>query len=72
MLTRVLKDSLTGSSKTTMIANVSPANSCIEHTLNSLRYADRVKDIRNPNARPAQEDPMLVRTAKNSEIIELN
>jgi hypothetical protein len=72
MLTRVLKDSLTGSSKTTMIANVSPANSCTEHTLNSLRYAERVKEMRNPNSRPNVEDPMLVRNAKNSEIIELN
>ena len=72
MLTRVLKDSLTGSSKTTMIANVSPANSCTEHTLNSLRYADRVKEMRNPNSRPNVEDPMLVRSAQHSEIIELN
>lgn len=63
MLTRVLKDSLTGTSKTTMIANVSPANSCTEHTLNSLRYADRVKEMRNPNSRPNGEDAMLVRTA---------
>lgn len=29
-----------------MIANVSPANSCVEHTLNTLRYADRVKEIK--------------------------
>ena len=73
MLTRVLKDSLTGTSKTTMIANVSPANSCTEHTLNSLRYADRVKEMRNPNSRPNGEDVMgLVRSDKNSEIIELN
>jgi len=72
MLTRVLKDSLTGSSKTTMIANVSPADSCTEHTLNSLRYADRVKEMRNPGTKANQEDPMLVRSAKHSEIIELN
>jgi kinesin family member 2/24 len=72
MLTRVLKDSLTGNSKTTMIANVSPANSCTEHTLNSLRYADRVKEMRNPNSRPNGEDAMLVRTAQHSEIIEIN
>jgi hypothetical protein len=41
-----LKDSFTGNSKTTMIANVSPANSCCEHTLNTLRYADRVKELK--------------------------
>ena len=29
-----------------MIANVSPANSCVEHTLNTLRYADRVKEMK--------------------------
>lgn len=55
-----------------MIANVSPADSCTEHTLNSLRYADRVKEMRNPGTKANQEDPMLVRSAKHSEIIELN
>tara|TARA_B110000285_G_C15116439_1_gene614390 strand:+ start:1267 stop:1449 length:183 start_codon:yes stop_codon:yes gene_type:complete len=30
-----------------MIANVSPAGSCVEHTLNTLRYADRVKEMKN-------------------------
>ena len=29
-----------------MIANVSPSNSCTEHTLNTLRYADRVKEMK--------------------------
>ena len=29
-----------------MIANVSPANACTEHTLNTLRYADRVKEMK--------------------------
>jgi len=29
-----------------MIANVSPAASCCEHTLNTLRYADRVKELK--------------------------
>ena len=49
-LTQVLKDSFVGSSKTVMIANVSPANSCTEHTLNSLRYADRVKEMKDGNS----------------------
>lgn len=48
-LTQVLKDSFTGNSKTTMIANVSPANGSVEHTLNTLRYADRVKELKKGN-----------------------
>ena len=30
-----------------MIANISPASSCCEHTLNTLRYADRVKELKS-------------------------
>jgi len=29
-----------------MIANISPANSCCENTLNTIRYADRVKELK--------------------------
>lgn len=44
-LTLVLKDSFTrSSSRTVMIANVSPAASSADHTQNTLRYADRVKE----------------------------
>jgi hypothetical protein len=44
-LTLVLKDCFTSSRAwTTMIATVSPASSSIDHTLNTLRYADRVKE----------------------------
>jgi kinesin family protein 2/24 len=43
--TLVLKDSFMGNCKTLMIANVSPPASCCEHTLNTLRYADRVKEL---------------------------
>jgi kinesin family protein 2/24 len=46
-LTLVLKDSfISPDSRTVMIANVSPAASNCEHTLNTLRYADRVKELR--------------------------
>lgn len=43
-LTAVLRDSFVGeTARTVMIANISPTSSCVEHTLNTLRYADRVK-----------------------------
>ena len=44
-LTLVLKDSFTSkTSKTVMIATVSPAASSADHTMNTLRYADRIKE----------------------------
>ena len=47
-LTLVLRDSFIGNCLTLMIANISPCLSCSEHTLNTLRYADRVKELRKP------------------------
>eukprot|EP00667_Euglena_gracilis_P010948 EG_transcript_11173 len=47
-LTSVLKDSFTGRSRAVMIACVSPASSNCEHTLNTLRYAYRVKELKEP------------------------
>jgi kinesin family member 2/24 len=40
-----------------MIANVSPANSCCEHTLNTLRYADRVKELKKDAQGPSNGAP---------------
>ena len=45
-LTLVLRDSFIGNCITLMIANISPCLSCSENTLNTLRYADRVKELR--------------------------
>eukprot|EP01001_Neometanema_parovale_P007927 NODE_420_length_2516_cov_42.893021_g399_i0.p1 GENE.NODE_420_length_2516_cov_42.893021_g399_i0~~NODE_420_length_2516_cov_42.893021_g399_i0.p1 ORF type:complete len:724 (+),score=202.64 NODE_420_length_2516_cov_42.893021_g399_i0:55-2172(+) len=45
-LTEVLRDSFVGNCRTVMIANISPASSSCEHTLNTLRYADRVKEMK--------------------------
>lgn len=46
-LTEVLRDSFVGKeARTVMIANISPNSTSVEHTLNTLRYADRVKELR--------------------------
>jgi len=49
-LTEVLRDSFLGDSRTVMIANISPATGSCEHTLNTLRYAYRVKELRGEGA----------------------
>ena len=43
-LTQVLREAFTGRAKTAMIATVSPGSSAAEYTLNTLRYASRVKE----------------------------
>ena len=40
-------DSLGGNSHTVMLACVSPADSNLEETLSTLRYADRARKIKN-------------------------
>ncbi|GAA0172516.1 microtubule binding motor protein [Lithospermum erythrorhizon] len=46
-LTRLLRDSLGGKTKTCIIATVSPSIQCLEETLNTLDYAHRAKNIKN-------------------------
>ncbi|XP_065875161.1 kinesin-like protein KIN-8B isoform X2 [Euphorbia lathyris] len=45
-LTRILKDGLSGNSQTVMVATISPADSQYHHTINTLKYADRAKEIK--------------------------
>nr|XP_057922601.1 kinesin-like protein KIF19 isoform X2 [Doryrhamphus excisus] len=45
-LTRLLKDSLGGNSRTIMIAHISPASVAFEESRNTLAYAHRAKSIR--------------------------
>ena len=43
---QVLRDGLSGvGSRAVMIATLSPASACAGHTINTLRYADRLKEI---------------------------
>ena len=45
-LTRMLKDSLGGNCKTVMIVTISPSEYQFEDTLNTLKYANRAKNIK--------------------------
>ena len=46
-LTRLLRDSLGGRTKTCIIATIAPTVQCQEETLSTLDYAHRAKNIRN-------------------------
>lgn len=45
-LTRMLKDSLGGNCKTIMLVTISPTSNYFEETINTLKYAQRAKNIR--------------------------
>jgi kinesin family member 11 len=46
-LTRLLRDSLGGKTKTCIIATIGPSVHCVEETISTLDYAHRAKNIRN-------------------------
>jgi kinesin family protein 2/24 len=76
-LTQVLKDSFIGFSKSTMIANISPASNCCEHTLNTLRYADRVKELKGDGKKLTAADKkakesMLARDKNHTKIVSVD
>ncbi|CAI5446415.1 unnamed protein product [Caenorhabditis angaria] len=63
-LTMVLRDSFMGEkSRTVMISMISPGISSSENTLNTLRYADRVKEMGtdgNGDATPIRDEEMFL------------
>ena len=67
-LTRLLKDSLGGNTKTIMIACVSPSYLCYEETVNTLKYASRAKNIKRKLHQNVKEVELHVSQYK--EIIE--
>lgn len=54
-LTRLLKDSLGGNTKTLMLACVTPSYQHYEETLNTLKYAARARRIKNPAKRNVKD-----------------
>ncbi|XP_022773083.1 kinesin-like protein KIN-4C isoform X2 [Durio zibethinus] len=67
-LTRLLQDSLGGNSKTVMIACVSPADTNAEETLNTLKYANRARNIQNKAV--INRDPMAAQLQRMRSQIE--
>ncbi|KAG7491242.1 hypothetical protein MATL_G00000970 [Megalops atlanticus] len=65
-LTRLLKDSLGGNSRTVMIAHISPASSAFEESRNTLTYADRAKSIRTRCS--ALRSPLTPRLTPSAEV----
>ncbi|CAB4314859.1 unnamed protein product [Prunus armeniaca] len=61
-LTRLLRDSLGGKTKTCIIATISPTAQCMEETLSTLDYACRAKNIKNkPEANQKMSKAVLLR-----------
>ncbi|XP_057381291.1 kinesin-like protein Klp10A isoform X2 [Daphnia carinata] len=71
-LTQVLRDSFIGEkSKTCMIAMISPGLMSCEHSLNTLRYADRVKELAaDPLDSGGKGSPTAIDTGSISPLIE--
>ncbi|XP_052859823.1 chromosome-associated kinesin KIF4A-like [Anopheles cruzii] len=67
-LTRMLQDSLGGNSYTLMIACVSPADYNLNETISTLRYADRVRKIKNKPI--VNQDPHLVKIKQLEGVIQ--
>ena len=66
ILTRILQDSLGGNAYTMIIANISAASSSYHETLSTLRFAARVKRIKNEPLQPVKAPPTLaMMMAKN-------
>ncbi|KAL1920301.1 uncharacterized protein VTP21DRAFT_1447 [Calcarisporiella thermophila] len=61
-LTRLLRDSLGGRTKTCIVATISPARLCIDETMSTLDYASRAKNIRNmPEVNQRMTTKMLIK-----------
>jgi kinesin family protein 2/24 len=69
-LTQVLKDSFVGDrTRTCMIACVSPSHVNCEHTLNTLRYADRVKEHQSSSDDISREPPVSAELNENFDVM---
>jgi kinesin family protein 6/9 len=71
LMTLVLRDSLGGNCRTTMIATVSAEEGDIDESVSTCRFAQRVASIKNEVMRNEQLDPSLIIQRLKQEIVEL-
>lgn len=62
-----------------MIANISPAVSSCEHTLNTLRYSERIKELKKQSGANSSRQPItkerelgLARNNKSTTVLAYN
>ncbi|ETO04986.1 kinesin [Reticulomyxa filosa] len=67
-LTTLLRESLSGNSKTIMMAAISPAEDNFEESMSTLRYASRVKKIKTHARRNATESKQSIERDLRAEI----
>lgn len=70
-LTHMLKDSLGGNCKTTMIANIWPEAKMLEETTSTLRFATRMMRVTNESSINVHLDPALLLRKYERQIKEL-
>lgn len=71
LMTLVLRDSLGGNCRTSMIATVSAEEGDIDESISTCRFAQRVASIKNEVMRNEQLDPSLIIQRLKQEIVEL-
>eukprot|EP00597_Dinobryon_sp_UTEXLB2267_P006130 CAMPEP_0170062950 /NCGR_PEP_ID=MMETSP0019_2-20121128/3990_1 /TAXON_ID=98059 /ORGANISM="Dinobryon sp., Strain UTEXLB2267" /LENGTH=777 /DNA_ID=CAMNT_0010269237 /DNA_START=71 /DNA_END=2404 /DNA_ORIENTATION=- len=65
-LTHLLKSSLEGNCNLVMIANINPADSVFEDSHNTLKYANRAKNLKVQSSAPVSKNIQLQMTAKET------
>jgi hypothetical protein len=73
-LTQILRESFVGkASQTAMMCCVAPASTCVDQTLNTLRYGDRVKEFSPDLAQKQRKDkPLLNKKPSLPQIPQMN
>ncbi|KAJ2716501.1 hypothetical protein H4R19_000616 [Coemansia spiralis] len=70
-LTRLLQDSLGGNSQTLMLACISPSDDSSQESLNTIRYANRARNIRNKVAVNFDKNSSVELSMLKTEVVRL-